>query len=131
MEILRYTRANPFPTSRALIAVTGPLVHIHKVDRIVHGNGVDIKVYGEMQIAAGEYVYAWELKLNTLEVLTLTPMQPSQTGLGYIAQARISNKGTYDNDASVEIYDDASNFLGPGLGPEGGSIWLCFIAEGE
>lgn len=129
MEILRYLRAPQWPTGGP--AVWGPLIHIHKVDRVVHGNGIDIKVYGEMQIAAGEMIYAWELKLNTLEVLDLTPMQPFNNGLGYMAQVHIKNKGQYDNDASIEVYDDASVFQSPGTGPDGGSIWLSFIAEGE
>lgn len=129
MEIIRRLRANPLPVGGA--AVWSPLIHIHKVDRTVHGNGIDIKVYGEMQIAATEFVFARELKLNTLEVLLLTPMPPSQNGLGYMAQHRIFTKGAYDNYASIDVYDDASNLQTAGTGPEGGSIWLNFIAEGE
>lgn len=129
MEIIRQLRANPFPVAGP--HVWSPLIHIHKVDRWVHGNGIDIKIYGEMQVAAGEYVYARELKLNTLEVLTLTAMPPAWNGLGYIAQHRIVTKGTYDNYASIDVYTDTGVWQSPGAGPEGGSIWLNFIAEGE
>lgn len=130
VEIIRGLRIPPYPTGR-LTATYGPLIHIHSVQRHVHGNGISITVYGEMQIAAGEFVMARELKLNTLQVLSLTCEQPSQTGVGYIANKRIFTKGAYDNYASIDIYDDASNLLTPGIGPEGGSIWLNFIANGE
>lgn len=129
MEIIRTLRDNPFPVGGP--HVWGPLIHIHKVDRSVHGNGVDIKIYGEMQIGAGEYVYARELKLNTLEVLMLTPMPPAWNGLGYMAQHRITTKGAYDNYASIDVFDHNGVWQCPPVGPEGGSIWLNFIAEGE
>lgn len=129
MEIVRTLRANPAPIGGP--HVWGPLIHIHKVDRDVHGNGIDIKIYGEMQIAAGSYVYARELKLNTLEVLALTPMIPLNNGLGYMAQQWTTSKGLYDNYASIDIYDDASVWQTPGTGPSDGSVWLSFIAEGE
>jgi hypothetical protein len=108
-----------------------PYIEIHKVERTVHGNGVDIKVWGEMKIAAGEYVYARELKLNTLQVLLLTPELLAPDGHGYMVHKRIFNKGAYDNYASVDVYDDAAEWQGPGVGPVDGSIWVNFVAEGE
>ena len=50
-----------------------PVIHIHRIERHVHGNSVCVKVYGEMKIACKEVVFARELKLNSLEVLLLTP----------------------------------------------------------
>ena len=108
----------------------GPLIHIHYIERTVHGTGIAVKVYGEMKIAAGEIVYARELKLNTIEVLLLTP-EVSYTGHGYIAQKYIYNKGEYDNYASIDIFDTAGNEITAGNGPEDGSIWLDFVALGE
>jgi hypothetical protein len=109
----------------------GPQINIHFIERTVHGSGIGIKVYGEMKIAAGEVVYAKELKLNTIEVLTLTPEVNKNTTVGYIAQKYIYNKGAYDNYASIDIYDTAGTWLSPGRGPVDGSIWLNFIALGE
>ena len=108
----------------------GPLIHIHYIERVVHGTGIAVKVYGEMKVAAGELVYARELKLNTLEVLLLTP-NVSYTGHGYMAHAYIHNKGEYDNYASIDVFDDTGTWLSPGTGPTDGSIWLNFIALGE
>jgi len=108
----------------------GPLIHIHYIERVVHGNGIAIKVYGEMKIAAKEYVYARELKLNTLQVLLLTP----ETGThahGYIAHNYIHHKGEYDNYASIDVFDDTGTEVTAGAGPSDGSIWLNFIAIGE
>jgi len=110
---------------------TCPLIHIHHIERVVHGNGVAIKVYGEMKIAAGEYVYARELKLNTLEVLVLTPEVEKNNSTGYIVQKHVYHKGEYDNYASIDIYDHDGTFQSPGRGPVDGSIWLDFIALGE
>ena len=107
----------------------GPLIHIHYIERTVHGNGIAIKVYGEMKIAAKEYVYARELKLNTIECLQLTPHTGAHTG--YIAQKWIYNKGEYDNYASIDVFDAAGTEVTAGMGPEDGSIWLDFIALGE
>jgi len=107
-----------------------PLIHVHHVARDVHGNGIAIRIYGEMRIAAGECVFAKELKLNTIQVLVLTPEVPRDT-LGYMAQKYIYNKGEYDNRASIDIYDDASTFQDAGTGPSDGSVWLNFDALGE
>lgn len=121
-------RTVPYPSATYH---TGPLVHIHHIERVVHGNSIAIKVFGEMKIAAGEYVYAREMMLNTLEVLTLTPEVPLNNGLGYMAQKHVHAKSEYDNYASVDVYDDASNWQSAGTGPTDGSIWLNFIALGE
>lgn len=110
---------------------TGPLVEIHHIDRDVFGNSIAVKVYGEIKIAAGEYVYARELKLNTLQVLNLTAELPTNDGHGYIPQKHIHHKGEYDNWASIDIFDDAAEFQNPGTGPSDGSVWLDFIALGE
>lgn len=114
-------------------ATRGPLVHIHYIERTVHGNGIAIKVYGEMKVGAGEFVYARELKLNTIEELQLTPHYGTQTK-GYYAGKWIYNKGEFDNYASIHVWDDAGNRIIPGsaYAPEAdGSIWLNFEAMGE
>jgi len=109
----------------------GPLIHIHYIERPVQGRGIAVKVYGEMKIAAKEYVYARELKLNTIQTLQLTP----HTGVhrGYFANKWIYNKGEYDNYASVDVFDYAGNEItaGHAYAPEDGSIWLDFEALGE
>jgi len=112
-----------------------PEIHIHSVERHIHGNGIKIMVHGEIKIAAGEIVYARELKLNTLDVLKLTPevsrVAAGRTPHGYIPQKWIYRKGEYDNFASIDVYDDAGTWQGPGTGPSDGSIWLDFNAKGE
>ena len=116
--------------------VTGvPLIHIHSVERHVHGNCIKLMVHGEIKIAAGEIVYARELKLNTLEVLKLTPevIRGETDGTTpYVVNKYIHHKGEYDNFASIDIYDstDGSWQYG-GQGPTDGSIWLDFDAKGE
>ena len=116
----------------------GPLVHIHAIERHVHGNGIHIKIWGEMKIAAKERVYARELYLNTIKVLLLTV----ETGQHYplTAQKWVYNKGEFDNYASIDIF--CSN--GWQMEPDGrvavtcpatlgtdGSLWLNFMALGE
>ena len=108
-----------------------PLIHIYGIERHVHGNGVYGKVYGEMKIAAGQYVYARELKLNTLQVLNLTPELNINNTHGYMAQKYIYHKGELDNYASIDVYDDAGAWQNPGNGPVDGSIWLDFVGIGE
>jgi len=107
----------------------GPLIHIHYIERVVHGSGVAIRVYGKMKIAAKERVWAHELMLNTIEVLTLTP----ETGVhtGYITQKWVYNSGEYGNYASIDIFDTAGTEITAGTGPADGSIWLDFVALGE
>lgn len=108
-----------------------PQIHIHFIHRDIFGNGIAVRVYGEMKIAAGERVWARELGLKTLQVLLLTPELNLNNGIGYMAQKYISFKGRYNNFASIDIYDDASNWQSPGNGPVDGSIWLDFLALGE
>jgi len=112
-------------------AERGPLIHIHIIERVVHGNAIGIKVYGEMKIAAKEYVYARELKLNTIQGMSLT----AETGVHrlYNPQKWIYNKGEYDNYASIDVFDDTGTEItaGHAKAPEDGSIWLNFIAWGE
>jgi len=112
----------------------GPLIHIHYIERVVHGQGIALKVYGEMKIAAKEVVYARELKLNTIQTLHLTP----ETGVHrpYIAQKWIYNKGELDNYASIDVFTVEAGTeyevtAGHTYAPEDGSIWLNFIALGE
>jgi hypothetical protein len=97
----------------------------------VKGSGVYGVVYGNMKIAAGERVWAHELKANSIEVLTLTPELNRNNGLGYMAQKYISQPGAYNNYASIDIYDDASTWQSAGTGPVDGSIWLDFCAKVE
>lgn len=129
VELIRTLRAPPLPVGAA--ARWGPLIRIHKVDREVRGSGISFTVYGDMQIAAGEFVLARELKLNTVQVLVLTAEPPGHMLHGYIPNKHIFNPGQYDNSASIDVFDDAATWLSPGLGPEDGSIWLNFIANGE
>ena len=109
----------------------GPLIHIHFIERVVHGSGIAVKVYGEMKIAAKEYVYARELKLNTIETLQLTPHTGSHRG--FMPQKWIYSKGELDNYASIDVFDHAGNEItaGHAHAPEDGSIWLDFCATGE
>ena len=111
-----------------------PIIHVHYIERDVFGNGIAIKVYGEMKIACKEVVFARELKLNTLQVLLLTPEVGAENET-YIAQKYIYHKGELDNYASIDVFDDTGAEIG-GInrtqGPEAdGSIWLDFIAVGE
>jgi len=108
-----------------------PQIHVHHVERYIHGNGVALKSYGEIKIAAGEFVWARELKLNTIEELQLTPEVGRNNATGYMAQKSIWHKGEYDNYASIDIFDHDGNWIGPGNGPVDGSIWLNYEALGE
>jgi hypothetical protein len=108
-----------------------PQVHVHHIFRDVFGNGIAVRVYGEMKVAAGERIWARELGLKTLQVLVLTPELNLNNGLGYMAQKYIRHKGEFNNYASIDVYDDASVWQGPGTGPVDGSIWLDFVGLGE
>jgi hypothetical protein len=112
---------------------TGPttLVHIHSIERHVAGNGIKLVVYGEMKIAAGQYVYAKDLKLGTVQQILLTPELNLNNTRGYMAQKYIYHKGELGNYASIDVYSDAGTWQSPGTGPVDGSIWLDFEAIGE
>ena len=110
-------------------AERGPLIHIHHIARDIHGNGIAVRVYGEMKIAAKEYIYAHELGLKTIEVLNLTPEAGNHTA--YIATNWIYHKGEYGNYASVDIFDNDGTEITAGRGPSDGSVWLNFVAVGE
>lgn len=114
-----------------------PLIHIHHLQRQVHGNGVAVKVYGELRIAAKEAVFAYELGLKTIQELQLTPEAPA-AGPAFTAQKWIYHKGAYDNYASIEVFthDPSDNSVeqataGHADMPYDGSIWLNFEALGE
>jgi hypothetical protein len=119
----------------------GPLIHVHVIERHVHGNSIALHVWGEMKIAAKEFVYARELMLNTIQVLNLTP----ETGFHapFHVQKYIYHKGEYDNLASVDIFSwdyayemqsgsrQLTAVSHPAALPSDGSIWLDFEALGE
>lgn len=126
VEVIQTLAAN-----HVLYGGGAPLIHIYGIERHVHGNGVWLVVYGEMKIAAGERVWASELKTNSIEVLVLTCEMNRNDGHGYIAQKYIHQKGAYENYASIDIYDDLGVFKARGLGPIDGSIWLDFICKAE
>jgi len=118
-----------------------PRIEIDHIARDIHGNGIAIRVYGQMKIAAKEVVFAHEFKLNTLEVLTLTVEQGTHNI--YVPSKWIYHKGEYDNYASIDVFciDSggyemlaASKIATPSIPetlPDNGSIWLNFIAVGE
>ena len=122
------------PTDHALPLGPGlgacPQVQVHHSYRDVFGDSIAVIVYGEMKVAAGERIWAYELGLKTLQVLDLTP-EINRRGLGYMAQKYIHHKGQYDNYASIDVFSDAGTWQGAGTGPIDGSIWLDFIAVGE
>ncbi len=110
---------------------SGITVAIHFIERHVHGNGIGIKVYGEMLVGGtATTVYAHELSLNTLEELQLTPMGIDQA---YGHGKYIYDKGLYGNYASIQVFDENNNQISAEHpGPEAeGSIWLDFEALGE
>lgn len=116
-----------------------PIIHVHHVARDVHGNGIALRVYGEVRMAAKEVIFAREMKLNTIQVLLLTIEQG--THYGFFPSKWIYHKGEYDNYASVDIFCvSAGEMLAggredavecPDALPEDGSIWLNFMALGE
>jgi len=121
-----------------------PLIHIHTIERHVHGNSTCVHVYGEMKIAAKEVVFAKELGLSTIQVLLLTPESANHTP--YIVTNWIYHKGEYDNYASVDIFAPTTGYelragsrtqiatptqtTGSQL-PYDGSLWLNFESIGE
>ena len=118
-----------------------PLLHLHLVERTIHGNHVAVKVWGDLKIAAKEVVFARELKLKTLQVLLLTPTA------GWHAPTTVAKNiyhpGELDNYASIDIlavdthgYEyTAGTRVGtitiPTSLPYDGSLWLNFMAIGE
>ena len=108
-----------------------PLIHIHHIERSVFGNGIAVTVYGEMKIAAGERVWAKELLLKTIQVLTLTPEIDRRMDHGFIANKYVHHKGEYGNYASIDVFDDTGAWQGAGTGRIDGSIWLDYISLGE
>jgi len=109
-----------------------PEIHVHFIERNVFGNGIGIRVYGELKIASGEIVYARELKLNCLQVLVLTPEYSRQpTVQVYTPVKWIYHKSEFDNWASIDIYEATDGWESRGNLPSDGSIWLDFVALGE
>lgn len=121
-----------------------PLIHIHTIKRDVFGNSIALWVAGELKIAAKEVIFAKELKLNTIQVLVLTPEAANH--VPYIVSKWIYHKGLYDNYASIDIFaptagyelrsGDATQKATPTITtnsklPYDGSLWLNFIAVGE
>jgi hypothetical protein len=121
-----------------------PLIHIHSIRREVFGNEIALWVAGEMKIAAKEVVFAKELKLNSIQVLVLTPEAADH--VPYIVNKWIYHKGLYDNYASIDIFAPTAGYelrsgsrqqVGtPTIGatsmlPYDGSLWLNFVAVGE
>ncbi len=122
-----------------------PLVHIHSIRREVFGNEISLWVAGEMKIAAKEVVFAKELKLNSIQVLVLTPEAADH--VPYIVNKWIYRKGLYDNYASIDIFAPTAGYElrtgsrqdqvpTPTIGasstlPYDGSLWLNFVAVGE
>lgn len=85
-----------------------PLIHIHSIRREVFGNEISLWVAGEIRIAAKEVVFAKELKLNSIEVLVLTPEAANH--VPYIVNKWIYRKGLYDNYASIDIFAPTAGF---------------------
>lgn len=106
-----------------------PVIDVHFEERSVHGNGIAVKIWGNMRIAAKERVYAYELGLKTLQVLLLTTETGAHTL--YHPQKYINTPGAYDNYASIDIFNDAGIEITAGNGPADGSVWLDFVALGE
>ena len=122
-----------------------PLIHIHSIKREVFGNEISLWVAGEMKIAAKEVVFAKELKMNTIQVLVLTPEAADH--VPYVVSKWIHHKGEYDNYASIDIFAPTAGYEmrsgtrqdqvpTPTIGasshlPYDGSLWLNFVAVGE
>jgi len=140
VEVIRTLSSDRHDRGFGAAAYGAPLIHIHDVERNVFGNAIVVKVWGQMKIAAKEVVFARELKLNTLQILLLTP----ETGLHWpwTANKWVYHKGEYDNYASIDILSPQTAYqweadtrtaaaLVPATLPADGSIWLNFMALGE
>ena len=112
------------------VAAGAPQIHIHFEDRPIHGRGVAHVVYGELKIAAKEYVYAAELNLKCIQTLHLTTMTGTHTLL-HPQFWIFPDKLTYNNMASIDIFNDLGAEILCGMGPSEGSVWLNFIAVGD
>lgn len=116
----------------------GPRFEIQVQDRIVKGEGVFVRVYGEMKIGAKERVYARDLGLRTIQLLMLQPEHGTHNP--YTTGVWIYRKGELDNYASIDIFsmDGYEMYLNAQVTvsaattlPYDGSLWLGFIALGE
>ena len=140
VEVIRTLSSDRLDRGFSAAAYGAPLIHIHDVERHVYGNGIVVKVWGQMKIAAKEVVFARELKLNTLQVLYL------QVHTGHhwpwTANEWVYHKGEFDNYASIDILSPQTAYqwdsdsrndptVVPSVLPADGSIWLNFMALGE
>jgi hypothetical protein len=106
-------------------------VEIAAVERHVSGYGTNIKIYGQIKIAARECVLASELKLSTISMMLLTPENTWGNGAEWAAKVYVRQKGQFDNWASIDVYDSTGAEIIAGNGPDTGSVWLAFMALGE
>ena len=139
VEVIRTNSTDRYTRGFSAASFGAPLIHIHDIERHVFGNGIVVKVWGQMKIAAKEVVFARELKLNTLQVLLLTV----ETGhhWPWTANKWVYHKGEFDNYASIDIIspqtgyqfdpDSRTDLVVPSELPADGSIWLNFMALGE
>jgi len=116
----------------------GPRLEIQVQERVVAGEHVFVRVYGEMKIGAKERVYARDLGLRTIQLLMLQPEHGTHNP--YTTGVWIYRKGELDNYASVDIFsmDGYEMYLNAQVAvsaastlPYDGSLWLGFIALGE
>ena len=116
----------------------GPRLEIQVQERVVAGEHVFVRVYGEMKIGAKERIYARDLGLRTLQLLMLQPEHGTHNP--YTTGVWIYRKGELDNYASVDIFsmDGYEMYLNAQVTvsaatalPSDGSLWLGFIALGE
>ena len=62
VQVIIRPRPDGYTTTYWWRNATGtPEIHVHYIERDVFGNGIGIRVYGEIKIASGEIVYASEL----------------------------------------------------------------------
>jgi len=116
----------------------GPRLEIQVQERVVAGEHVFVRVYGEMKIGAKERIYARDLGLRTLQLLMLQPEHGTHNP--YTTGVWIYRKGELDNYASIDIFSMAGfeMYLNARVTvsaattlPYDGSLWLGFIALGE
>ena len=116
----------------------GPRFEIQVQERVVKGESVFVRVYGEMKIGAKERVYARDLGLRTIQLLMLQPEHGTHNP--YTTGVWIYRKGELDNYASIDIFsmDGYEMYLNAQTQvsaatslPYDGSLWLGFIALGE